>query len=302
MTHKDIKGEIEQLSNLKTMVQAYEEIAATYMRRIRNSVILKREFLEGLSDIFKKVKESYKTEIQILMQRKKIKDTTKASLMHKNGKTVLVLISANTGLYGDIIKRTYRLFLQEAQKGNADVALIGKLGHLLYNQEKDKLPITYFEFPDNTINQDMLRDIVTHLIQYERIVVFFGKFQSVVTQTPAASSISGDEPAAVESDATAVVSDAGKKQVPIHIQYLFEPSLEKILNFFETEVMTSIFEQTVHESQLAKFASRMTTLDKAGENISGTLKKTLFWEQRFKHHAMNKKQLATLSSISLWRN
>ena len=37
------------------------------------------------------------------------------------------------------------------------------------------------------------------------------------------------------------------------IKYFFEPSLEKVISFFEKEIIAAIFEQEVYESLLAKF-------------------------------------------------
>ena len=45
------------------------------------------------------------------------------------------------------------------------------------------------------------------------------------------------------------------------------------MEFFEAEIFASLFEQTIFESQLAKFASRMTSLELRVENIRDILKK-----------------------------
>ena len=84
------------------------------------------------------------------------------------------------------------------------------------------------------------------------------------------------------------------------VKYFFEPSLEKIMAFFEAEIFSSIFEQTIFESQLAKFASRMTSLEIRVEKIKELLKQIDIEKQKVKHRIMNKKQLDVLSSISLW--
>lgn len=81
---------------------------------------------------------------------------------------------------------------------------------------------------------------------------------------------------------------------------MFEPSLEKILEFFEKQIFASIFEQTMRESQLAKTASRLTTLDTASENIIKKLSIVTSEKNRTFHRQQNKKQLETFSSRRLW--
>ncbi len=84
------------------------------------------------------------------------------------------------------------------------------------------------------------------------------------------------------------------------VKYLFEPSLEKILQFFEAEIFASIFEQTIHESQLAKNGSRMLLLDNASQNIKDSLKKTELHLRILKHRQTNTKQLNALTGMSMW--
>ena len=78
---------------------------------------------------------------------------------------------------------------------------------------------------------------------------------------------------------------------------MFEPSLEKILMFFETEIFASLFNHTVKESQLAKFASRVLALDQADEKMQNRLKKLQFEHTRAVHWDLNKKQLNLLPAI-----
>jgi F0F1-type ATP synthase gamma subunit len=85
------------------------------------------------------------------------------------------------------------------------------------------------------------------------------------------------------------------------IKYIFEPSLEKVMAFFEQQISGAIFEQTVYESQLAKFSSRMVALDKATEKTQISIKQMLLQKQRIKHHSFNKEQNQRLTSMNLWQ-
>ena len=73
------------------------------------------------------------------------------------------------------------------------------------------------------------------------------------------------------------------------------------MQFFEAEIFASLFEQTVFESQLAKFASRMTSLELRVENMTDILKDIAIEKEKVRHRIMNKKQLETFSSMALWR-
>ena len=288
ITKKQIEGEMNNLQGLTSMIEAYEEIAATRIKRTRDSVLKSRSYLSEINDIFQQVKSSYRHELDALMKKGKIKDPAKLSFVQRNGKTLSVFISANTGLYGDIVQKTFDLFIKQIENQQTDVAIIGKLGASLFEDYAIKVPYTYFELSDQNLDQEKLQQIATFLLQYERVVVYYEQFQSIVKQEAIMSDISGN---LIEEN----------REIEI-IKYLFEPSLEKILGFFESEIFSSIFEQTVHESLLAKFASRMINLAQASENTKKRLKYLNFQKEQIKHRDNNRKQLQSISSMSLWHN
>jgi len=287
VTRKELTRETEFLTTLRTILETYEEIAATRMARIRSSVLASRDFLLEINAIFQQVKASYKAQIELLMKNKRIKDSSKLTFIKRNGKTLYVFISANTGLYGDIIRRTYDVFIENLKKEPGDVAILGKLGLEIFNTEKIKTPVTYFEFPDNKMDNAVVQKIVEHIIQYEKVLVFYEQFNNVISQSPIVTNISGDP----------LPWEKGGPQA----RYFFEPSLEKIMEFFEKEIFASIFQQTIFESELAKFAARMVSLDFASENTKIRLRQVILASQRIKHQEENKRQLGKFASMRLWK-
>ena len=95
-TKKETVKEKDFLVTLRTILETYEEIAATRMARIRSSVLASRDFLLEINAIFQQVKSSYKSQIELLMKHKKIKDPSKLTFIKRNGKTLYVFVSANT--------------------------------------------------------------------------------------------------------------------------------------------------------------------------------------------------------------
>lgn len=284
---KEVNSELDYLVSLREILETYEEIAASRMSRIRSSVLKSRDFLLEINEIFQQVKTSYKDKIDLLMKRKKVKDPKQLTFLNRNGKTLCVLISANTGLYGDIVRKTYNIFIENVKKEKCDVAIVGKLGLQLFETEKIDTNLTYFDFPDDKTDKETLKKIIALIIQYQKALVFYEEFKSLVNQEPIVTNISGDP-----------LSSEGSHP---SVKYFFEPSLEKIMAFFEQEIVASIFEQTIMESELAKFASRMIALDQASENTKERVKLVTFQKQRIRHRDINKQQIEKFSSMTLWR-
>lgn len=289
ITKKNLDSEINNLVGLNSMVRAYEEIAASRIKKSRDSVLRNRAFMSEINEIFEEVISSYRKQVNDLMKSKKAKTLSDLTFVTKNGKTLYLLISANTGLYGSIIKRTFDLFRLKSKDKNGDIAIIGKLGQSMWNDARIAEPYTYFDFPDQRVDNENLKKILDFIISYESVIIFYGEFQNLVKQDATYSDISGN---AFED------KENGTTNTPV--KYYFEPSLSKILEFFEKQIFSAIFEQTMREAQLAKIASRLTTLDSASENISKKLTNVTNEKNRSYHSQQNKKQLETFSSRILW--
>ncbi len=280
---KNISKELTQVSSLKALTEVYGEIASIRMRKIRGFVLKNREFLASIENIFKDALDYYAKKLSDLVIQGKIKEGGKVTFLAHNGKTVAVLISANTGFFGEVVKETYRKFIEDIRKQDVEVTIIGWLGRSLFLEEEPNHPYTYFELPDYGTELTKLSETIKHLVQYEEIRVYYGKFYSVVTQKPTTFSISAGKP----------VTRQAKK---LEVAYIFEPSVEKILMFFETQIFASLFDQAIRESQLAKFASRILSMDRASENIRKKLISLNLEGLKISHKIADRKQLNSLSS------
>lgn len=297
MTNKrDITNEFAFLINLHGLVDAYEEIAAMRMRKMRSSVLTTRSFMAGVEEVFQEVKLSYRSELLGLMRKKKIKDVSRLSVIKRNGKTAAVLLSANTGLYGDIVRKTFTTFASYVSKNDCEIAIVGRLGRNLFQAVFPTRKFQYFAMPDGHVDAQIVTQIATLLIAFEKIFVFYGQFENIAMQKPTMLDVYGS---ALQNQASEEQVQGGDKSVAS--KYFFEPSLEEIVHFFESELFASIFEQATFESHLAKFASRMFNLDLATENIGKRLRAVELGIRRIKHRTENSKQLSSLSGMSLWR-
>lgn len=279
-TKRQLVAEKQGLVEIKNLVEAYEEIAAIRMQKVRTAVLTAREFLAGLSEIFGEVKFNYAQEV-LTVERKKTR-------LGRGGKTVAVWISANAGLYGDIVGRSFELFADFLTKNQAEAVVVGRLGSMTMADRLPKTLYNYYGLEDDRVEVEDLVLIMRYLLQFQKIVVFYGQFKSLVNQEPTATSVSGDEIYQGEQ--------GGREK---H-KYLFEPKISDVLEFFEGQMLTTMFEQTVHESQLAKFASRLMALDTAVENIDNKVGLLDQAGSRLKHRLDGRRQLNRIAGMTLW--
>lgn len=294
INQKEVLAEIERLNEIKTLIETYEEIAANRMRKNRSVVLAARLFNEGLVNMYQEIKASYSKQLVALMHKRHVKTTQGFSLMKRNGKTVAVLLSSNAGLYGNIVKRITDDFIAYVKKSNCDTIIIGRLGKTLFEEAFPGKQYKYIDVPDTNIESTDVEKLSGYLISYEKIYIFYGRFESVGVQRPTVLDVVGQD---IQEENKPEQNDP--KTQPA-IKYLFEPSLEQIMIFFEEQIFTSIIEQALKESELAKFASRMITLDAATENVKAALKKVDLKKRLFHHRDQNKRQQELLLGMSLW--
>ncbi len=280
------------LYNFHDLIETYEEIAAIRMRKVKKSVLMEREFLRGLSDVFRFVEMAYDTFLIKLGELKK----GKRHFLKTNSKDVRVLLSANMGLYGEIVHKTIYKFIDDVKKSQDDVVVIGKRGKLIFESLVPGRTFQYFDFSDSGLDDENLRRILDYVLQYRNIYVYHGLFETILNQKSTVTNVTGDI-----SKFAGYEEGKEKREVENPKFGFFEPSIEEVAAFFETQTLSVIFEQTMHESSLSKFASRMVTLDSAVSNVNTEIKKTNFSLKKLKHRNFNKKQITLISSIFAMR-
>lgn len=306
---KAIVAQIEDLTGIKDIVGASEEIASMKMRSIRNKVLLSRDLNDELTEIYREVTISYKNQIIQLMAEKKgakaLQQVTASQMALKtgNGEHACVYLSANSGLFSKILERTYHEFTTYLeQHKEATPVIIGEFGKNLFTQEFPDKPFLFYPLAEDKSSESALKKITEDLASYSSVIIFYARFESMAQQTTTVLDVSGhDMTSSTQQTKQSSANNSKGNPAPVTAtHYLFEPSLEKIIVFFETEIFAGIIQQTVTESELARYASRITTLDMARENIDQQLR-TVNLEKRFAiHRLMNKKQTEALTGLKLW--
>jgi F0F1-type ATP synthase gamma subunit len=274
-TKRLVEREVAELKTLKVLTKVYAEMAALRMNKKREEVLYARNFLKELDVVFADARRAYLAELKRKAVIRGTDLTKKITLLSHNGKNVAVFIAANTRLYGDIIQRTFKMFLEDVKVTGSEATVVGKIGRIMYEGAMGEKPYTYFDMPDASIDSKNLNDLIAHLVPYDEIHLYYGKFVNVVRQEPEMYAISAELNFADDSE-------------KVLNYFIFEPSIEKVLQYFEGQIFGTLLEQRISESQLAKYAARLTTMDRAEQAIGQRLKKLNYEAIRAQHYGLNK--------------
>lgn len=288
ISKKSINEEIDQSNTLSDITRVFAEIASLKMRKVRQSVMTSRDFQSSIYQVFQEVLYSYKQELEEVMRSKRA-DKRGITFLAHNGRKVVVLISVNANLYGKAVNDAFNKFMEEVVDKDVEATIIGNYGLSLFKQAQPGRPYTFFKLPEEGIDPVVMGKILRHLVQYDEVRFVYPYFKSLANQ----------ESQVLILNSKSMLRD---DKLVNKNRYLFEPNVLSVMQFFESEIFASQFEQTLRESQLAKFASRMIAMQQASENIKDHLKKLHLSKLKIHHLTSNKQQLQTLPVLLRFSN
>jgi ATP synthase F1 gamma subunit len=286
---KYIKNELNNVASLNQLISSLEELSAMRYRKTKNNVLVTRNYLDEINYLYKQVKNNYKNVKESSGEKfieTKFREPTKG--------TVYVLLTANGGLFGDVISRNFSNFKNYVSRIPAEeVLVVGSVGQRLieFSDLKDSLKYTYFPLSDSSGDRENLDAILKYCLDFKTIVIFYTRFIEILNQKPVADSITGD---IVFEEA---ISSFDTVKPTFDTDFLYEPDIEKVLGLFETQMINTLFEQKILESGLSKFTSRMVALDSASQKTKESLTKLKLEYVKLKHIESNKKASVALSGV-----
>lgn len=287
-TLKTIKHHQLFASQLYGLVDITQSIAVMRMQQVRQSVLVTRTYMEGIIDIFKEIRRSHKKEVEkIIAARGKLPQTGPKT---KRRDSISILLSPSGKFSGQLVKKVFADFTQFVKETKCDVAIVGKTGKELISQTSD-LGVTpqFFELDLEHPTREEIAVLLFHVLEYENITVFTGKFQSLVTQVPTAYNVTGYE----------TLFQQPASEAESH-EFLFEPKLDEIITFFVAQVTATLLRETLEESKLANLGSRIVTLESSRSGINQEIGRLGRVARRLKRRSDSRKQSNRLSSMRFW--
>lgn len=286
-TLANIDERVAFASELKHMVRASQEISIMRMEKIRSSALATRTYMEGVQDVFLDVRISKQRVIDKIIKREH-KAYQKAEEFGKKS-SVIVFVSTHEHFAGSIIPEVFEVFAKEVRKNLSDVVVVGSLGRTLLKREFGaNFPFTYSDMSITNPQDDLLKALISKLLEYERIDLYAGRYFSLVDQRPVSINISGN---------ASLLSERPERKDSQNRWFLFEPDLEQIISFFQTQITTALFRLSIDESKLANLGSRITTLESALENLEEEERKLERRKLILLHAKQNKKQQQRLAGL-----
>lgn len=246
-----IEKDIASVTTLRNLTSVFESLASTQVAKVKNKATLSQEFFNLLWERYTSIRIDPKTRIT-------------ARDENGNGRKVLVLISAEAGLSGDLDMRLIETMRQSYNPDNTDIVVLGSHGASQLSQQGISY-VRFFQVPetDTYVN---VNPVIDAIIDYSSIVVYYEEYLSLGQQEiRSIDLITSMQHMSKDAEEGVITAD----------DTIFEPGLNEIANQMEITMMSLALSQTILQSGLAQSASRfnaMTTAEKRASEMAGDYK------------------------------
>lgn len=241
-----IEKEMNSIGTLKDLTSVFESLASTQVAKVKDKVQTSQAFFDLLWQRYTSLRVDPKKRI------------TGREGVGDNGRSVLVLISAEAGLSGDLDMRMIESMQSEYDPGTTDIVVLGSHGASQLSQRG--IPyIKFFQLPetDQYINVNPVIDVVR---PYEKITVYYEEYLSLGQQEVRSINL---------VTSIQAMSQEAEEDVMTANDTIFEPSIDEIADEMEASMMSLALSQVILQSGLAQAASRFNAMtvaeDRAGE-------------------------------------
>lgn len=278
---KEIEENLKAVANIEAVTKTYQEIANLRMNKIRQEVLDNRDFIDELSRIYSLAKKSRTTQTK---EKGAVKN--KKYYTGQKKQRVAVFLSCNERFHGPLILNIWKELFDFLNKNKADLIVIGRIGKYLAERSGFGHRMFYLEMDDDEPEKEKIKGFIESIRNYRQIIIFHGRFQTILSQKVTQSDISGGTIQERELDK---IKD-----------YLFEPSPEAVLDFFETELISAFLNQTILEHRLSRYATRMIAMHQATGSAKEKREQLEKERKKLKRQLSNKEQIEIFSGLQLW--
>lgn len=231
-----IEKEATQIGTVQDLTGVFESLASTQVAKVKNKVEFSKEFFQLLWSRYSAIR---------IDPAMRITHRT----LGDNGKTVLILISAEAGLSGDLDSRLVETMQENYEPATTDIIVLGSHGANLLNQRG--IPyVRFFQVPETDDYIDV-SPVIDAVQPYARTIIYYEEYVSLGVQNiKSIDLISSMRSMSEEVDDEAMTAD----------DTIFEPSIDEIADEMEQTMMTLALSQTILESSLAQAASRFNAM------------------------------------------
>lgn len=242
----EIKAEEMSMRTIVSLTSAFESLSSMRIMQTKKKVLISNDFFNEVWNIYKQIR------VDVMF------NFGRSYQEPSNNREVLILITAPSGLVGDIDQRLVKKLQNYYDSEKHDIIVIGRHGANQLNQVKIKYD-KYFDLPKKDyINVEPL---VAEIKKYAKSRVFYQDYVSLSQQ----DIVDIDVSEAISTMGKVVDIDTVEGDLITEKNYIFEPNTYAVTAYLETAILRLMLTQFIYDSRLAQLASRFKAMSAAKE-------------------------------------
>ena len=269
----DLKDVITETETLSQIASAYTEMSEMKIRNIRAQYERNARFYIEITYIY-----------QHLMLT-----AANRNLLPPEGenKVLRVAITSNQRFFGTMNLDVINTYEQDSANTPNDKIVVGLTGREYYQAQNNNSIKEFIIFKKDIPDTEETENLLTKFHEYDKVFLYFPRFVTLLRQETGMIDITY-KPEAHQMEG-------------IDLDFIFEPELPDILDFFNNQVRTVLFNRTMIEIDLARTASRMLSMSGAHERAQQQLKAQKRQLNKRERLIRNARLLETVASMQRWQ-
>ena len=275
----ELKQQLDEYRTAEQTAAALKDVSMLRIQAIRGTFEKNRAFYEGVRVLYGEVRAA-------------AKET--ATPAHPQKATIYVAITSNKRFFGTLMKDTVSTLVRElARAKGADALVIGRSGWQYLSESTIPRGIEKLFFENDVPSSEEFEKLLTHVSEYNQVFVLYPAFINIFKQEIRIEDIAKAHHAPVDQSVVA-------KMQKTEEQYLFEPEISMILEFFDTQVRRALLSAVLLEAELARTSARLVRMDEAQDRAK---KLVTSGAARMRHEVAsvsNAQLLETFAGFTRW--
>lgn len=255
---KEIRTRITSVKTTRQVTSAMKMVAAAKLKKAQDAILQIRPYAEKLSDLLSSLSSALDKSADSVF-----------TVQRNPEKVLIVLISSNRGLCGGfnsyITKKAIFLartkYKNQLNAGKLDFIVIGKQAGKILRSYQIKIQAEKNYLFDNLTFDHVsveVKAIMNDFVngKYDRVELVYNKFVNAASQE------------LVCEQFLPVLPSVADKKKRNNTDYIYEPSLENIVEELIPRSLAIQFYKALLDSQAAEHGARMTAMHKATDNAS----------------------------------
>lgn len=268
----ELQENLEALQTAGFVTTMLRDISATKLQAIRAAFDMNSLFYREMH------------QIDALVQTYALRHSLANKKEAAEEKQIFLALTSNRRFYGTINREIAARLLGRMEKdSNSAYLMIGQTGKQILEFTDYASKCGYWQFEDEEPTKQEILELINILSEYNSIYVFYPTYINPFRQEVTLIDITHKaEPEFVEK---------------VEIDYIFEPDIDELISFFETQVRLILFNRVLLETKLAQTGARLTRMQRARDQAEDLVK-----EQRAAIHKevmaiQNKRLLETFAGF-----